>query len=158
VRATTILMSAIHIADLEAAINWWRAQSPADSAGALGSEVSTLASAYGHMIAQRVDTLDEDELSLEALHAFETWAHTLPDSPCIAICSTSVGDPKCTGCGRTFDEVTRWTGMHVIEKRAVWRRITAEGTWLRFTPRYADRLVERKVDAVAADTEATPPA
>jgi predicted Fe-S protein YdhL (DUF1289 family) len=137
-------MAAVHIADVEAAINWWRARVPADAATALSTEVAALASAYGHMIAQRIDTLDEEALSLEAVHAFETWAHSLPDSPCIAICSTSVGDPKCTGCGRTFDEVTRWTGMPVIEKRAVWRRITAEGTWLRFTPRYADRLVEKE--------------
>ncbi|MGL4575642.1 MAG: DUF3717 domain-containing protein [Burkholderiaceae bacterium] len=136
-------MAAIHIADVEAAINWWRVRVPADAATALGAEVGALAHTYGQMIAQRTDTLDEETLSLDAIHAFETWAHSLPDSPCIAICSTSVGDPKCTGCGRTFDEVTRWTGMPVIEKRAVWRRITAEGTWLRFTPRYADRLIEQ---------------
>jgi predicted Fe-S protein YdhL (DUF1289 family) len=136
-------MAAVHIADVEAAINWWRAKSPANGAAALTQQVNALASAYGAMIATRTDTLAEEALSLEAIAAFEAWAHSLPDSPCIAICSTSVGDPKCTGCGRTFDEVTRWTGMAVIEKRAVWRRITAEGTWLRFTPRYADRLVEK---------------
>jgi uncharacterized protein len=136
-------MAALYIADVEAAINWWRMQTPVSTTSALSSQVSALASVYAHMITQHTDTLDESAVALEALHAFETWAHTLPDSPCIAICSTSVGDPKCTGCGRTFDEVTRWTGMNVIEKRAVWQRITAEGTWLRFTPRYKDRLVEK---------------
>jgi uncharacterized protein len=137
-------MAVVHLADIEAAINWWRSKAPANAASALSSEVSALASVYAQLITQHADTLDEEALSLEALHAFETWALSLPDSPCIAICSTSVGDPKCTGCGRTFDEVTRWTGMPVIEKRAVWRRITAEGTWLRFTPKYKDRLVESR--------------
>lgn len=28
------------------------------------------------------------------------------DSPCVARCSTALGDAVCKGCGRTFEEVT----------------------------------------------------
>ncbi|MDP1781187.1 MAG: DUF1289 domain-containing protein, partial [Hydrogenophaga sp.] len=63
---------------------------------------------------------------------------TTPDTPCIAICSTSQGDEVCKGCGRLFDEVQRWTEMSPGEKRATWRRITIEDDAWRFN-RYAER-------------------
>lgn len=56
-----------------------------------------------------------------------------PSSPCIAICSTSQGDDICRGCGRTFEEVSRWLEMSEPQKDAVWSRIDAEGTALRYT-------------------------
>jgi predicted Fe-S protein YdhL (DUF1289 family) len=142
-------MPIVHVGDIEAAINWWRARSPTQGESALAPETNALADVYGRMIVERAPWLEERALSLEALAAFETWAETQPDSPCIAICSTSVGDAICAGCGRSFDEVTRWTGMDPIEKRAVWRRITTEGHWLRFTPKYADRQAERRIATVA---------
>lgn len=43
----------------------------------------------------------------------------LTDSPCIGICSTSLGDEICIGCYRTFDEVCRWNTMTDAEKTAV---------------------------------------
>jgi uncharacterized protein len=136
-------MSVVYISDLELAINWWRSKAPASEAGGLALEVSALASVYGAMIAQGLQYVEEQALSLEAINAFERWAATMPDSPCIAVCSTSVGDTTCTACGRSFDEITRWTAMTLIEKRAVWRRTANEGHWLRFTARYQDRLIER---------------
>ena len=66
---------------------------------------------------------------------------TTPDTPCIAICSTSQGDDLCKGCGRTFDEVQHWPAMGPAAKRQVWRRITLEHTAWRFT-RYAERAAE----------------
>ena len=39
----------------------------------------------------------------------------------------------CKGCGRTEDEVRDWPALSPWAKRAVWRRITREGTALRFT-------------------------
>jgi uncharacterized protein len=135
-------MPVVYLADVEAAINWWRGRAPAGAHSKLSPAVNALADVYGTMIALGAQYFDENELSLEAIDAFEQWAATLPDSPCIAICSTSVGDAFCSGCGRSFDEVTRWTGMSLLEKRAVWRRTTREGTWLRFSARYADRLIE----------------
>ncbi len=54
------------------------------------------------------------------------------DSPCIGICST-LFDDVCQGCGRTAIEVCNWVFMAPEEKQAVWARITAEGTAMRFT-------------------------
>lgn len=55
-----------------------------------------------------------------------------PDSPCIAICDTLYRD-ECSGCGRYYLEVARWTEMTEQEKDAVWQRIESEGTAKRFT-------------------------
>ena len=66
------------------------------------------------------------------------WYASTPDAPCIAICSTAQGDDICKGCGRSFEEVQHWPVMSPAEKRAVWRRITQEGTAWRFN-RYAER-------------------
>ncbi|PRF94730.1 DUF1289 domain-containing protein [Burkholderia multivorans] len=57
--------------------------------------------------------------------------HDLPDSPCIGVCST-LFDEVCKGCGRTATEVSNWVFMSDDEKRAVWGRITHEGTAMRF--------------------------
>ncbi len=54
------------------------------------------------------------------------------DSPCIGICS-SLFDDVCKGCGRTIMEVSNWVAMSPDEKKSVWRRITLEGTSMRFT-------------------------
>lgn len=48
-----------------------------------------------------------------------------PDSPCIAHCSTALGDEVCAGCGRTFLEVANWVAMNPTEKEAVWARLEA---------------------------------
>lgn len=57
---------------------------------------------------------------------------TRPDSPCIAICDTLYRD-ICSGCGRHYLEVARWTEMSEREKEAVWLRIERDGTAKRFT-------------------------
>jgi predicted Fe-S protein YdhL (DUF1289 family) len=49
-----------------------------------------------------------------------------PDTPCVAVCSTTFDD-VCRGCGRTVAEVSQWVFMSQPEKDAVWTRITAEG-------------------------------
>lgn len=43
----------------------------------------------------------------------------LTDSPCIGICSTSLGDEVCIGCGRSFDEVRCWNTMTDDQKRQI---------------------------------------
>lgn len=50
----------------------------------------------------------------------------LPDSPCVAVCST-LFDDICRGCGRTAIEVANWVFMTPPEKRQVWERIHAQG-------------------------------
>jgi hypothetical protein len=84
--------------------------------------------------------IEEASLSPPVREAWLAWFQTTPDTPCIAICSTSQGDAVCKGCGRSFDEVQRWTEMTPGEKRACWRRITLEGTAWRFN-RYAERAL-----------------
>ena len=90
---------------------------------------------------RRQSEVDESALSEKAREAWLAWFDTTPDTPCIAICSTSQGDDLCKGCGRSFDEVQHWTAMSPVEKRAVWRRITIEGSSWRFN-RYAERAIE----------------
>ena len=49
-----------------------------------------------------------------------------PDTPCVAICSTTFDD-ICRGCGRTVGEVADWVFMTAEEKELVWQRILAQG-------------------------------
>jgi hypothetical protein len=134
-------MTAIHITDIEAAINFWRAKTPSVAGAALPPETQALAEVYGVMAFERAHEVDETALSDAALQAWLTWFESTPDTPCIAICSTSQGDDVCKGCGRTFAEVQYWTEMQPVAKRATWRRITADGTAWRFN-KYAERAAE----------------
>ena len=131
-------MAALHITDIEAAINWWRAKSPSPDGVKACAEVRALAEVYALMAIAHASERDEDALPADARAAWLAWYASTPDTPCIAICSTSQGDAFCKGCGRSFEEVQRWTEMTPAEKRSTWRRITSEATAWRFN-RYADR-------------------
>ena len=134
-------MAAIHITDIEAAINHWRGRAPSPDGISLAPQIRALGEVYALMVYRREDAVDEDSVPLEALAAWQVWYDTTPDTPCIAICSTSQGDDLCKGCGRTFDEVQFWPAMTPVEKRTVWRRITLEHSAWRFN-RYAERAAE----------------
>ena len=147
-------MAAIHITDIEAAINHWRSRAPSPDGIVLAPELRALGEAYALMVFRHADAVDEDALPPEALAAWLAWYESTPDTPCIAICSTSQGDDLCKGCGRTFDEVQSCPAMPPAEKRGVWRRTTLEPSAWRFT-RYADRAAEgpsgpRELPATAA--------
>ena len=142
-------MPSIHITDVEAAINWWRERHPSPDGITACAEVRALAEVYALMVYYHEAGVDEDRLPAAARDAWLAWYATLPDAPCIAICSTTQGDAVCKGCGRTFDEVQRWTEMTPGEKRATWRRITQEGTAWRFN-RYAERAAAADAAARAA--------
>ena len=43
------------------------------------------------------------------------------DSPCVKVCKLK--DDVCIGCGRTKDEITRWTKMTDAEREEVMKRI-----------------------------------
>jgi predicted Fe-S protein YdhL (DUF1289 family) len=135
-------MAGIHITDIEAAINHWRAKAPSPDGVSVAPAWRALAEVYALMVFHRTAEVDEARLPPAALSAWLDWYATTPDTPCIAICSTSQGDATCKGCGRSFEEVQLWTAMTPVQKRAVWRRITAEGDSWRFT-RYAERAAER---------------
>lgn len=131
-------MAGIHISDIEAAINHWRERSPSPDGVSLAPSVHALAEVYARLVFLRHHEVDEHDIPDAARSAWLAWVDTQPDTPCIAICSTSQGDAHCKGCGRSFEEVQLWTGMSPAQKRVVWRRITQEGTAWRFN-RYAER-------------------
>jgi predicted Fe-S protein YdhL (DUF1289 family) len=131
-------MPGIHVTDIEAAINWWRARSPSPDGITACSEVRALAEVYALMVYYRENECDEASMPPKAREAWLAWYASTPDAPCIAICSTSQGDAECKGCGRSFEEVQHWTQFSPAQKRQVWRRITMQGTAWRFN-RYAER-------------------
>jgi uncharacterized protein len=147
-------MAAIHITDVESAINWWRERHPSPDGITACAEVRALAEVYALMVYYRENGCDEASMPAAAHDAWLAWYRTTPDAPCIAICSTSQGDDVCKGCGRTFEEVQRWPEMTPAEKRATWRRITIDGTAWRFN-RYAERSTEAPTGTSAATPAAT---
>jgi uncharacterized protein len=144
-------MAGIHVNDIESAINWWRERSPSPDGITACAEVRALAEVYALLGYYRESECDETTLPARAKAAWLAWYASTPDTPCIAICSTSQGDAVCKGCGRLFDEVQRWTEMSPGEKRATWRRITMEHTAWRF-----NRYAERAASTPAAPAPVTP--
>lgn len=132
-------MAGIHITDIEAAINFWRDKKPSPDGFSLAPEIRDLATVYAGMVFGQALQTDEFSMPAQALRAWLAWYDSTPDTPCIAICSTSQGDEKCKGCGRSFSEVQHWTDMRPVEKRQTWRRIMSEGRSWRFN-RYAERV------------------
>ncbi len=134
-------MATLHITDIEAAINHWRAHAAPGDGVTLAPQLTALVEVYARMVYGHADEVDECSVPPAALQAWLAWYDTTPDTPCIAICSTSQGDDWCKGCGRSFEEVQLWPGMGPVQKRATWQRITREGTAWRFN-RYAERAAE----------------
>lgn len=147
-------MAAIHITDIEAAINFWREQKPSPDGITLAPELRALAEVYALMVFHHEDEVDEVGFPAQAWDAWLAWYLSTPDTPCIAICSTSQGDDECKGCGRSFDEVQHWPAMTPGEKRSTWRRITMQDSAWRFN-KYAERAREAEhvwpEDPVPAD-------
>ena len=135
-------MAGIHITDIESAINFWRDKKPSPDGFSLAAETRALAEVYAQMIFYHEVEADEFTFPKAALAAWMVWYEATPDTPCIAICSTSQGDETCKGCGRSFEEVQRWVDMRPAEKRQTWRRITMENSAWRFN-KYAERAAER---------------
>lgn len=131
-------MAGIHIGDVELAIKHWRRRQPVANGISGCPQLQALTEVHERLTRTREAECDEACMPPAAMQAWLDWYATTPDAPCIAICSTSQGDAICKGCGRSFDEVGQWTAMSPGAKRAVWRRITAEGSAWRFN-RYAER-------------------
>jgi uncharacterized protein len=138
----------IHISDIEAAINFWRAKSPSPDGITLAAPLRALGEIYALLVYYKQDRVNEQTMPRKALEAWMAWYESTPDTPCIAICSTSQGDDFCKGCGRMFAEVQLWPEMSPAAKRATWRRITLDGTSWRFN-RYAERAAEKRLEAAA---------
>ncbi|MDP3521809.1 MAG: DUF3717 domain-containing protein [Hydrogenophaga sp.] len=134
-------MAGIHITDIESAINFWRGRKPSPDGVSLAPETRALAEVYALLVYHHETEADEATMPRQAFAAWQAWYDTTPDTPCIAICSTSQGDDVCKGCGRSFDEVQHWPAMTPGEKRATWRRITLDASAWRFNT-YAERAAE----------------
>jgi uncharacterized protein len=147
-------MSSIHITDIEAAINFWREKSPSPDGITLAPPLRALAEVYALLVHHREEEAAFKGFPAKALDAWLQWYHHLPDTPCIAICSTSQGDETCKGCGRSFEEVQNWTQMDPAQKRTVWRRITLDQTAWRFN-RYSERAQESSKGSSATESDAT---
>jgi predicted Fe-S protein YdhL (DUF1289 family) len=48
-----------------------------------------------------------------------------PVSPCVKVCVLDAAS-RCTGCGRTIDEIARWPQMSAAEQWAIVRRLQRE--------------------------------
>jgi uncharacterized protein len=134
-------LAAIHITDIESAINYWRAREPSPDGVALPAPTRALAEVYALLVYYHETEADEASMPPKARDAWMTWYESTPDTPCIAICSTSQGDETCKGCGRSFEEVQHWPEMSPAAKRATWRRITLDASSWRFN-KYAERAAE----------------
>ena len=47
------------------------------------------------------------------------------ESPCVKICTYESGSGLCTGCGRTLDEIARWSEMSSDERRRIMAELPA---------------------------------
>ena len=141
-------MAGIHITDIESAINYWRGKSPSPDGVSLPGPTRALAEIYALLVYYGETEADERSMPRAAHEAWMIWYASTPDTPCIAICSTSQGDETCKGCGRSFLEVQLWPQMTPAEKRATWKRITLDGSAWRFN-KYAERAAEGARPAAA---------
>jgi len=41
------------------------------------------------------------------------------ESPCVKICTLDARSGLCLGCGRTIDEIARWSGVSAAERARV---------------------------------------
>ena len=49
-----------------------------------------------------------------------------PASPCVKVCVLDAAAVRCTGCGRTVDQIARWSQMSAQEQWAVVARLARE--------------------------------
>lgn len=50
---------------------------------------------------------------------------TMIETPCVEICTLDARSGLCLGCGRTIDEIARWTAMSEAERA----RVMSELPW-----------------------------
>jgi predicted Fe-S protein YdhL (DUF1289 family) len=49
----------------------------------------------------------------------EIWARDEVESPCVRICMIHPESRLCLGCGRSVDEISRWSRMSSEERREI---------------------------------------
>ncbi|MCW3479332.1 DUF1289 domain-containing protein [Neisseriaceae bacterium JH1-16] len=73
------------------------------------------------------------------------------DSPCIALCSTALGDNVCRGCGRTFIEVAEWSALTVADKTAIWASLPARHLAIAVAACLGQMLEQLDIDPAGAE-------
>lgn len=63
-----------------------------------------------------------------------TSARPLPDTPCVGICSTGIGDSVCRGCRRYAHEIIDWNRYTPAQRQQIWQRL--EAIVVQIMPRY----------------------
>ena len=53
---------------------------------------------------------------------------TMVKSPCVKVCILDAQSKLCLGCGRTIDEIARWTAMSPAERMRVMRDLPLRTT------------------------------
>ena len=59
------------------------------------------------------------------------------ETPCVKICTLDARMGLCLGCGRTIDEITRWTSMSAFERSTIMRELPS-----RLAARSAAKTIE----------------
>jgi predicted Fe-S protein YdhL (DUF1289 family) len=47
------------------------------------------------------------------------------ESPCVKICTLDARSRLCLGCGRSIDEIARWSAMTLVERSRVMTELPA---------------------------------
>ena len=110
-------MAGIHITDIEAAINYWREQSPSPDGVTLAPELRALAEVYALMVFYHEDEADEAAFPPEAWPPGSPGTTPRPTRPASRSAPPARATTVCKGCGRSFDEVQHWPDMSPAEKR-----------------------------------------
>lgn len=68
-------------------------------------------------------------------------------SPCVGVCSTTLGDEYCRGCQRSYTEITRWPAMDDAQREACMQSIDRlrEQVAQRFMHVFDAALLERQL-------------
>jgi hypothetical protein len=53
---------------------------------------------------------------------------TAISSPCIKLCQLDPATRLCLGCGRSLDEIGRWSHLSEAERRAIMARLAGQTT------------------------------
>lgn len=56
---------------------------------------------------------------------------SLSGTPCLGVCSTTIGDHRCSSCGRWQKEITNWSSYSEVERKLINIRNASEGFAIR---------------------------
>lgn len=62
------------------------------------------------------------------VEADSTPKHVMIETPCIKICTLDAVSGHCLGCGRTVDEIARWSAMSAAERARIMGELPARLT------------------------------